>query len=242
MCIRDSYQPEVQILGPLVWAEALVRWHHPQRGLLSPAAFIPLAEETGFVVELGRWVLEQAVVQMAQWSGAPRGAAPTSVSVNLSTWQLVDGDIVRLTADLLDQHDLDPSSLYFELTETALLREPDVALAALDALKDLGVGLAIDDFGTGYSSLSYLRTLPVDAVKIDHSFVQGLGVDRRDDSIVDAIIAMARSFGIVTVAEGVETDAQLERLADLGCDFVQGYLLARPGEADELEAWMQRRR
>ncbi len=235
------YQPEVDLAtGELVWAEALVRWRHPERGLLQPDSFIGLAEETGLVVPLGNWVLETAVKQLVEWRSAPPGCVPTSVSVNVSARQLVEGDLVARTESLLDSSGIDPASLWFELTETALFRDPARGLAALHDLKALGVGLSIDDFGTGYSSLAYAQQLPVDALKIDRSFVSGIGSDLRDEGIVRAVIEMAHSFGILAIAEGVATVQQLDALRRYGCDLAQGYLLGRPGTAATIEAWTTR--
>ena len=235
------YQPEVTLGGDVVWAEALVRWQHPERGLLTPDAFIDLAEETGLIVPIGQHVLTQAVAQMARWSQLPSGSAPTAVSVNISARQLVEGDLVQLARELLAATDLDPAQLWFELTETTLLKEPERAIATLHELKGLGVGLSIDDFGTGYSSLAYARLLPIDALKIDRSFVGGVQRDLRDEAVVRACIALARSFGVLAIAEGVETEQQLEELARLGCDMAQGYVLAKPGTASEIEAWVEAR-
>ena len=235
------YQPEVELGGTTVWAEALVRWRHPERGMLMPADFIDLAEDTGLIVPVGQQVLEQAALQMARWTRMPPGHAPSSVSVNISARQLVEGDLVPLTTNLLADLQLDPRCLWFELTETALLREPERAISTLHDLKELGVGLAIDDFGTGYSSLTYARMLPVDALKIDRSFVSGMGTDLRDAGIVRATIGLARSFDILAIAEGVETQEQLDELRRLGCHFAQGYLLSRPGEPEAIEAWVRAR-
>ncbi|MFP5577182.1 MAG: EAL domain-containing protein, partial [Acidimicrobiia bacterium] len=170
------YQPEVALRGNEVWAEALVRWQHPTRGLLPPSEFIDLAEETGLIVPLGRQVLVTAVEQLARWR-TMGSDAPSAVSVNLSARQLMEDDLIVLVADLLESLDLPPSSLWLELTETAILRDPDQAIAALQELKALGVGIAIDDFGTGYSSLTYARMFPVDAFKIDRSFIAGMTDD-----------------------------------------------------------------
>ncbi|HLT15560.1 MAG TPA: EAL domain-containing protein [Acidimicrobiales bacterium] len=236
------YQPEVWLDGRgEVWAEALVRWEHPERGLLAPGAFIDVAEETGLILELGNQVLVAAAQQLAAWLELGPGKAPTSVSVNVSARQLVDGDLVELVGDLLRSLRLPPGSLWIELTETAILTDPELAMAVVADLKRLGVGVAIDDFGTGYSSLTYARMLPIDAIKVDRSFVAGMLSDRRDEGIVRATISLARSFGILSVAEGVEEPAQLERLRGLGCHLAQGYLLCRPGPAADVEAWVQER-
>jgi diguanylate cyclase (GGDEF)-like protein/PAS domain S-box-containing protein len=236
------YQPEVRLGGEDVWAEALVRWQHPTRGLLMPGDFIDLAEDTGLIVPVGEQVLVAALEQMARWAALGPDRAPSAVSVNLSARQLVDGDVVEVTRGLLQSLGLDPATLWFELTETAILHDPDRALAVLNELKALGVGLAIDDFGTGYSSLSYARMFPVDAFKIDRSFISGMTTDPRDEGIVRATISLARSFGILSVAEGVETEDELAELTHLGCDFAQGYLVCRPGPPEAIEDWVQRRR
>ncbi|MFP5255119.1 MAG: putative bifunctional diguanylate cyclase/phosphodiesterase, partial [Acidimicrobiia bacterium] len=236
------YQPEVAIRGDDIWAEALVRWDHPTRGLLPPSEFIDLAEETGLVVPLGRQVLVAAAEQLARWRAMGSDRAPSAVSVNLSARQLTEGDIVGLVEDLLGSLDLPAQSLWLELTETAILREPEQAIAVLQSLKALGVGIAIDDFGTGYSSLAYARMFPVDAFKIDRTFIAGMPTDPRDEGIVRATVSLAHSFGILAIAEGVEEPAQLEGLRRLGCDYAQGYLLCRPGPPEAIEAWVLTRR
>jgi len=235
------FQPELAIGGSEVWAEALVRWQHPTRGLLPPGEFIDLAEETGLIMPIGQQVLTKAAEQLARWLAAGPGRAPTAVSVNVSARQLMEGDLVLLAADLVHRLQLPPGSLWIELTETAILRDPDQAITILNELKALGVGVAIDDFGTGYSSLTYARRFPVDALKIDRSFIAGMLEDPRDEGIVRATVSLARSFGILSIAEGVEEAGQLEALRDLGCDLAQGYLLCRPGPAEAIEAWVQAR-
>ena len=231
------YQPEVSLHGPVVWCEALVRWPHHRRGLLAPATFVGVAEDTGLVVPMGRFVLECAAAQMARWSALGPSRAPSAVSVNVSARQLIEGDLVSLTAELLDRYGLAPSSLWFELTETAVFDDEVRSEEALRALKELGVGLALDDFGTGYSSLTHVRTLPIDALKIDQSFVSGAGPGLADERIVGAALHLARACSVLTIAEGVETQEQLDRLRALGCDFVQGHVLARAGDAEAMEAF-----
>ena len=231
------YQPEIALLGSgHVWAEALVRWRHPDRGLMAPAAFIGLAEETGLIVPLGAWVIETAIAQFAEWRRLP-DPSPSSISVNISARQLLEADFIERTGATIERHGVEPGTLWFELTETSLLREPERSLAVLHDLRDLGIGLAIDDFGTGYASLAYAQRLPIDALKIDRTFVNGLLVNRRDEGIVRAVIEMARSFGILAIAEGVETQDQLDELRRLGCHFAQGYLISRPVPRDDLLAW-----
>jgi diguanylate cyclase (GGDEF)-like protein len=233
------FQPEVALDGSgEIWAEALVRWHHPTRGLLAPEAFIRLAEETGLIIPLGNWILEAATALLARWN-AELEPPTLSVSVNLSARQLLDEMLVERIAKLIRSHRLRPGQLWFELTETSLLQEPDRSLDVLTELRGLGVGLAIDDFGTGYASLAYAQQLPVDALKIDRSFVAGFTDDPRDAGIVRAIIEMARSFGVLTIAEGVESRAQLDELTRLGCDFAQGYLLSPALPPDDLIPWVR---
>jgi EAL domain-containing protein (putative c-di-GMP-specific phosphodiesterase class I) len=187
-------------------------------------------------------VLVAAAEQLARWRAMGSDRAPSAVSVNLSARQLTEGDIVGLVEDLLGSLDLPAQSLWLELTETAILREPEQAIAVLQSLKALGVGIAIDDFGTGYSSLAYARMFPVDAFKIDPTFIAGMPTDPRDEGIVRATVSLAHSFGILAIAEGVEEPAQLEGLRRLGCDYAQGYLLCRPGPPEAIEAWVLTRR
>jgi diguanylate cyclase (GGDEF)-like protein/PAS domain S-box-containing protein len=226
------YQAEVDLLnGDITGAEALVRWRDPARGLVSPGEFIPVAEETGLIVPLGAWVLREACREAARMRTF---GFPIKIAVNLSTRQLAHPGLVRLVADTLEEMDLEPSSLCLEITETVLMQDADRAVVLLEELKALGVILSLDDFGTGYSSLSYLRRFPVDEVKVDRSFVDGL-VDRPGDaSIVSAVRDVTRSLGLGVVAEGIETPEQLERLRALGYERGQGYLFARPGPAEGL--------
>jgi diguanylate cyclase (GGDEF)-like protein/PAS domain S-box-containing protein len=221
------YQAEVDLQGgAITGAEALVRWRDPARGLVSPSEFIPVAEETGLIVPLGAWVLREACREAAQLRAF---GWPIKVAVNLSTRQLAHPGIVRLVADTLDEMGLDPGALCLEITETVLMQDAARAVVLLEELKALGVTLSLDDFGTGYSSLSYLRRFPVDVVKVDRSFVDGL-VDRPGDaSIVAAVREVTRSLDLGVVAEGIETPEQLERLRALGYERGQGYLFARPG-------------
>ncbi len=227
------YQPQ-SVLQKIdcVGAEALVRWQHPQLGLIPPDRFIPLAEETGLIQALGRWVLRSACHQAQLWQ--ERGI-PLRVAVNLSGQQIVHGDIVETVREVLAETGLDPHWLELEITEGFVLSHAEAGIHTLQRLKALGISLAIDDFGTGYSSLSYLKRLPVDRLKIDRSFVQGVPDDRNDAAIVTTIIAMARSLGLEVIAEGVETAAQLEFLREQRCDEYQGYLLGRPLPLAEFE-------
>jgi diguanylate cyclase (GGDEF)-like protein/PAS domain S-box-containing protein len=250
--LRVHYQPIVELAtGRPVGAEALVRWEHPARGLLAPGLFVPLAEETGLVVPLGRWVLEAACREAAGWAGAGAGAGPgatagPTLTVNVSARQLADADFVAAVGAALARAGLPASRLLLELTESVLVQQDEATLATLRALKALGVRLGIDDFGTGYSSLRYLQRFPVDVLKVDRSFVAGLddgrpavrapnpaGEAADGVALARAVLALGRTLSLRTVAEGVETDGQRAQLLALGCEFGQGFLFARPmpGEA-----------
>ena len=229
------YQPEIDLrTGRLLAVEALVRLNHPQRGVMPAASFIAVAEETGLIVDLGRWVMAEACRQMAIW----REQYPQlqfTMRVNMSPAQLATRNIVRLVADCLSDNHLPGRALCLEITEHAVMQDVEQAVQALHDLKSLGVSVAIDDFGTGHSSMSQLKRLPVDCLKIDQTFVAGLGVHRGDRAIVDATVGLARSFGLDVVAEGVETVEVVHELLSLGCHRAQGYLLSRPKPASELE-------
>jgi diguanylate cyclase (GGDEF)-like protein len=221
------YQPVIDLLTLDVHGhEALVRWQHPRRGLLGPDAFIGLAEETGAIVPMGWWVLEEACHEAATWPTTKAGA-PSTVGVNLSARQVLDPAAVTVVAGVLERTGIDPGRVVLEITESVLLDAEEIG-HRLHQLRALGVRLAIDDFGTGYSSLSYLTRLPVDIVKIDRSFVERLGGPPGDEVLVRAVVQLARSLGLRSVGEGVETSAQLERLREFGCDAAQGFLFGRP--------------
>jgi diguanylate cyclase (GGDEF)-like protein len=232
---RLMYQP-ILSLGDsrIVEVEALVRWWHPSRGLVSPMQFIPVAEETGVIESLGLWVLEQACRQARVWQEQYPSDPPLVVGVNLSARQLQQPDLVALVERVVRDVGIAPSTLKLEITESAIMQDPDAATRSLQALKDLGIRLAVDDFGTGYSSLSYLKRFPVDTLKIDRSFVEGVGRDNHDTAIVRSIIGLARTLGLTVTAEGVETPTQQWCLQQLGCDRVQGFLFAKPLPAREM--------
>jgi len=219
------YQPQVRLAtGEMTGVEALVRWEHPERGLVVPADFIPLAEETGLVLQIGAWVLNAACRQAAEWAARP-GGPPLTMSVNLSARQCAP-DVVATMAEVLGRTGVDPGLVRLELTETAVMEDAESSAAALELLKALGVQLAIDDFGTGYSSLRALRRFPVDELKIDASFVSGMQHDEQEGAIVAAVVGLARALGLRTVAEGVEHPEQVRRLRELGCDLAQGFHFA----------------
>lgn len=212
----------------IVAFEALVRWQHPVRGLIAPADFIPVAEETGLIVQLGEWVLRESCRQAAHWPPEIR------LAVNLSAIQFKNGRLVETVGDILRESNLTADRLELEITESALLQETDGNLVALRALRHLGVSISLDDFGTGYSSLGYLRKFPFDKIKIDRSFVGDLSREGESAAIVRAVIGLGKALGITTVAEGVETRTQLRRLRAEGCAEVQGYLISKPGPAAEV--------
>jgi diguanylate cyclase (GGDEF)-like protein/PAS domain S-box-containing protein len=234
------YQPIVDFeTGEARGVEALVRWNHPTRGLLGPLEFISVAEETGAIVPLGAWVLGEACRQTAAWRAQHAAAADLWVSVNLSTRQLLEADLVTQVRDVLAASGLAPSALTLELTEGSLMQDVEETVRKLRAMKDLGVRLAIDDFGTGSSSLGYLQRFPIDTLKIDKSFVDGIAADDSEDpALVRAIVQMAATLNLDTIAEGIEGSEQLNELLSAGCRSGQGYLFARPLQPDALEAFL----
>ena len=232
--LRLAYQPIVRLMdGETTGVEALVRWQHPERGLLRPDAFIPIAEDSRLVVPLGRWVLQEACRQAMIWQAALSGDAPV-VSVNLSGVELAAGDLTTYVESVLHQTGLSPDRLMLELTETALVQDLDLATTRLGELKSLGVQIAVDDFGTGYASLQHLRSFPVDVLKIAKPFIDGVAGRHEESALARAIIDLGSSFSLGVIAEGIETNAQRERLISLGCDLGQGFLFAKPASAAEL--------
>ena len=233
------YQPQVSIeTGRIVGVEALVRWQHPERGLVSPLEFIPIAEETGLIVPLGAWVLRTACAQNRAWQDA--GLPPMRMAVNLSARQFQRHDLLDTVAAALAESGLSAQYLQLEITEGAAMQDVDLTLAILRELKEAGVQVSIDDFGTGHSSLSYLKRFPIDVVKIDQSFVQDLTVDPNDAAIASTIIVMAHNLGLKVIAEGVETAEQLAFLRERDCDEMQGFLFSRPKPAPELDQMLRR--
>ena len=230
--LRVVYQPTINLeSGLIVGVEALLRWEHPERGLLIPSEFIDVAEETGLIVPIGMWVVEQACRQAQRWHSEQPEGERLFVSVNLSGRQLDTAALIDNVADVLDRTGIDPNLLGLEITESVVMRDPEASTTALRALKDLGVRLAVDDFGTGYSSLAYLRRFPVELLKVDRAFVDGLDAetgDAEDRAIVAAVVSLAHTLGMKAIAEGVETAEQLRELRELGCDMAQGFLIAKP--------------
>ncbi len=232
--LRLHYQPVVDLgTGVVVGVEALLRWQHPSRGLVMPADIVPIAEETGLIVPIGEWVLEQACEQLVRWHEV---APYLTMAVNVSGVQLAHPELVSRVEGVLNRTGVARGALSLEITESVLMRDAEDALGVLQDLKSLGVSISVDDFGTGYSSLTYLKRFPVDVLKIDRSFVDGLGGDADDLAIVKAILALAAALGMSTIAEGVENDAQREVLLGLGCRTAQGYLLGRPAAEDSIGA------
>ena len=233
------YQPQWDVqANTLAGFEALVRWQHPQRGLLPPGEFIPFAESRGLIALIGRWVMRAACRQMRQWQ--TQGYAPVPVAVNMSALEFRQPNLLSQVEQILTEEQVAPQWLEIELTESTLMKESDSVLETLQSLKRLGVQLAIDDFGTGYSSLAYLRRYPLDKLKIDRSFLRDVPGNSGDVSLVTAIIQMARSLKLRTVAEGVETAEQLDLLSSLSCEVVQGFHIARPMPADAAAPWQPR--
>jgi EAL domain-containing protein (putative c-di-GMP-specific phosphodiesterase class I) len=234
------YQPRMRMAdGELVGMEALLRWMHPRRGLVGPDKFIHVAEESGLIVPMGEWVLEHACSQLRAWQQSL--SAQLRMSVNISVGQVADGErLYRAVEAAVSRSGIDPATLELELTESHLMQNIDEKATLLHRLGELGVGLSIDDFGTGYSSLSYLKTLPVDSIKIDSSFVRDIHTDANDEAIIRAILAMAHSLRLSVVAEGVETEAQFRALRELGCDEYQGYYSSPALAPAEFEDWYRR--
>lgn len=228
------YQPKFAASGEPVGAEALLRWQHPQRGLLMPDTFIALAERTGLIIAIGDWVLGEACRQMSLWYA--QGYRDWRVAVNLSALQFCHAGLVDSVASALKRYQLPANCLTLEITETTAMRNADASLAILGRLAEMGVDLSIDDFGTGYSSLLYLKRLPANELKIDRGFVRDLEQDSDDAAIVSAIVALGQALDLRIVAEGVETSGQQDFLTRLGCDSLQGYLLGQPCPPEQILA------
>lgn len=237
--LRDQlvlfYQAQVDGRGAVTGVEALLRWQHPQFGMVSPAEFIPLAEETGLILPIGQWVLETACVQLTRWAGQSPTAHLT-IAVNVSARQFHEDDFVERVLDTLERTGANPHRLKLELTEGLLVSNVEVVIAKMIALKEKGLGFSLDDFGTGYSSLSYLKRLPLNQLKIDQGFVRDILVDPNDAAIAKMVVALANTMGLQVIAEGVEFEAQRDFLSNLGCRNYQGYLFSPPVPIEEFEA------
>ena len=238
--LRLYYQPQVDAARRVVGAEALVRWQHPQRGLVPPNDFIPLAEDTGLILPIGHWVLETACRQLHAWADDQR-TRDLQVAVNVSARQFHQPEFVQQVLDVLRQTGAKPHLLKLELTESLLISDVDDVISKMGALKEMGVGFSLDDYGTGYSSLAYLSRLPLDQLKIDRSFVMGIETSETAVAICAATISLAHNLKLQVVAEGVETEAQCHILStQYQCNFVQGFLFSRPLPLEEFEAFLLR--
>jgi EAL domain-containing protein (putative c-di-GMP-specific phosphodiesterase class I) len=234
---RVHYQPIVAIgTGRPIGFEALLRWQHPRLGLIPSDDFVPAAEETGLIVPIGWWVLEEACRQMSDWQARYADAASSIICVNLSTKQLLQADLVEQVARRLRDAGLGPGSLELEITESAIMSDPKSAADALAHLRDLGIRIAIDDFGTGHSSLRYLQQLPIDTLKIDRSFVRKMTANAKEREIVQAVVTLAHNLGMQVVAEGIETPGQWDQLDSLGCEYGQGYIFSHPVGSSAVES------
>jgi len=232
--LRVHYQPVVRLdSGDVSGFEALIRWEHPERGLVSPMEFIPLAEETGLIVPLGAWALAEACRQLQEWHSANTNGRRLTMSVNLSPRQLAEPSLPNDVARILHESGVPPECIWLEITESTLMRDAESAMSALGALRALGLHLAVDDFGSGYSSLAYLERLPVEVLKVDRSFVQGVGQRTDSTAIATAIVSLARALRLRSVAEGIETVEQLHALRNVGCEMGQGYLFGAARPASE---------
>ncbi|WP_262964043.1 putative bifunctional diguanylate cyclase/phosphodiesterase [Methylobacter psychrophilus] len=229
-----EYQPQFNLLiESIIGAEALVRWRHPELGIISPSDFIPIAEESGLIIDIGQYVMRQACHQAKRWHDQGHCL---HIAVNVSYVQFMGNNLLQLVTDVLDETGLEAQFLELELTESILVSDPENVLSVVQLLRNMGVFLSIDDFGTGYSSLSYLKRFSVHKLKIDQSFVRDLLVDKDDAIIVSAIINLAKSLEIECIAEGVETEAQANKLQEMGCQQIQGYWLGRPLSVVQMNA------
>jgi EAL domain-containing protein (putative c-di-GMP-specific phosphodiesterase class I) len=234
--LKVFYQPILDTeTGVLTGAEALLRWRHPDRGIVPPDSFIPLSEESGLIIEMGIWVLRQACEQLRRWQESGHHLA--RVAVNLSARQLQQEDLVARVTEIIEESGVSPHQIQLEITEGAVHRDEDRIIGTLNALQEMGIGIALDDFGTGYSSLTYLKRFPIDTVKIDRSFVRDLERDASDAAIVSTVVAMAENLHLKVIAEGVETQAQLAFLRERHCDEFQGYLASPAVPPEEFEAF-----
>jgi diguanylate cyclase (GGDEF)-like protein/PAS domain S-box-containing protein len=238
--LTNHYQPIVDLKsGIILGFESLLRWNHQEIGLVSPVEFIPVAEQTGLIVQIGEWVLTEACRQAQSWQDIPGNQGSMQISVNLSSKQFAQGEVVKQIIRSLEKSKLDPTCLLVEITESTIMDNPEAASEMLSKIKEMGVRTAIDDFGTGYSSLSMLNTFPLDVLKVDRSFVGKMESDNKETSIVAAIVNMARSLQLDVVAEGVENLKQVQILKDLGCQYAQGFHFSRPLEPEKIKVLLE---
>jgi diguanylate cyclase len=238
--LRLFYQPLVSLdTGDMVGAEALIRWEHPARGFLSPDKFLPVAEESGLIVQVGAWAVGEACRRLRDWDRRNGGPSAFGLAVNLSARELTHPDVVPTVLDAVRRSALDPSRLTIEVTESTAMADRDTGFRALRELSDAGIRIAIDDFGTGYASLDHLREMPADILKIDRSFVAGMTANSPDSALVAAAIAMGRALEMEVIAEGIETSEQVADLRELGCPLGQGYLFARPLPPEEIDTLLE---
>ena len=238
LCLH--YQPQFTLPdGRITGLEALVRWVHPQHGVMPPDKFIPVAEESGLIIPLGEWVLRQAALDSVKMRNA--GCVLSRLAINLSAQQLFHQGTLDMLQDLVGRGDLGADSLEIEITESGIMQNPELAVTNLSAIRDMGIGIAIDDFGTGYSSLAYLKRFPINILKIDRSFIRDITLDQDDTTIVKTILAMSEALNMRAIAEGVETQEQKDILAELGCAEGQGYLFARPMPCEDLISFFRSR-
>jgi EAL domain-containing protein (putative c-di-GMP-specific phosphodiesterase class I) len=228
------YQPQLDLAtGRISGAESLLRWRDPELGTISPEVFVPIAEEFGLIVPISEWVIQEACHQARRWQELHKQRI--SMSINVSAVHFNGQELQDVVVRTLDQTGLEPDAIELELTETGILHDPDLAIATMQAFREMGVKLSLDDFGTGYSSLSYVMNLPIDKLKIDRSFILNMECDKRGAAIVSAIIAMAHSLGLAVIAEGVEKESHVQLLKTMHCDIVQGFHISRPLTADRFE-------
>ena len=233
------YQPQVNIIsGEIIGLEALIRWNNTKLGMVNPGDFIYIAEKTGLILPIGEWVMRSACSQNKTWQNA--GILNVPIAVNLSVNQFQNIKIVQQITKILKETDLNPKDLELEITENIIMKEPEYIIESLKQLKELGVTIAIDDFGTEYSSLNYIKQLPVDKIKIDMSFVQGININHKDEAIIKVIIVLAKNLGLKVIAEGVETKQQLDFLREQMCDEIQGYYYYKPMTASQIEELMRK--
>ena len=218
--------------------EALLRWQHPEMGMISPAKFIPIAENTGLIIELDRWVMQMATRQVSQWHES--GLQPGRLSLNMATKQLEKKDLLDFIKTTLQKSNCNPEWIAFEITESQIMKDPEKAISLLVEMSERGIEIAVDDFGTGYSSLTYLKRLPVDKLKIDRAFINELPHDDEDVAIVRAIIALSKSLKLSVIAEGAENQQQVNFLLDEGCSEIQGFFFAKPMPANEIETLLRK--